>query len=621
LVKRIGLYITLFWSITIQAQYISVGGDFSIDNQRGCRDMPVTVTSTTATPDSIVVLFLYEGRNSATTADTTFLYTSTGDFWLYRFIQNNANRVDSMLVEVLDPVIPDFELHSCNNNDLQVEIMNSDYDIYEIDYGDGTIIQIPVGTFPPIHSYVSSLPVTVTVTGLYTTSTNRCGTNSTTFAPVNLVQPAQFNILTTLDDQSLVIQYNAAPNTITSLEVSLNNTGNFQLFKNLAQGTNTDTLTNLQLPITTYCFRIVSHDACSNFKVYSNELCSIYLAGQAVNNGIDLSWDTFFPANHLSTDIISNGTNIISLVNQELNYSDTSVICQVEYCYYLEAQHSDGSISISNQPVCKVAFSTDTPSRIENISVNINNDEIRWSWQIPANAQIQYYEVLNQNGQFIDSTSVNTLSTFFPDDAGICIKVRVTNICDNISELSSSVCPLLVDRTMNADGSITLNWSDFTGWQNGVNNYTVVIFDLNMNLIDSIAVGNSTEYNDPLPTDDNQVSFYRVWATANDMGLEPSISNLIRVERSPVIAAPNSFTPNGDNLNDVFEVTGKYIKSVNLSILNRWGSTIYQVDGNSWDGTSKGKTVPLGNYVYHIIVKDFINNEHIRTGTVLVLKN
>jgi gliding motility-associated-like protein len=621
LLKRIGLYITLFWSITSQAQYISIGGDFSIDNQRGCRDMFVTVTNTVPPPDSVVVIFLYEGRNSPPTSDTTFLYTSTGNFWLYRFIQNDSNRVDSMLVEVLDPIIPDFELHSCNNNDLEVEIMNSAYDIYEIDYGDGTVIQVPVNTFPPIHSYLSSLPVTVTVTGLYNTSVNRCGTNSITFTPVNQVQPAQINVLSVLDNQSLVIQYVAAPNTITSLEVSLNNTGNFQLFKNLVQGTSADTLLNLQLPITTYCFRVVSHDACSNFKVYSNELCSVYLAGQAVNNSIDLSWGTVFPVNHLSTDIIGNGSNIVSLTNQELNYSDTSIVCKTEYCYYLEIRHSDGSISISNQQVCETAFSTDTPLPIDDISVNIIGDEIRWTWPIPTNTQIQYYEIFSETGQFIDSTSVNTLSTSFPDDTGVCIKMQITDICDNISELSSIVCPLLVDRIINGDGSITLNWSDFTGWQNGVNNYSVVIFDLNMNMLDSISVGSTTQYNDPLPTDDNQVSFYRIWATAIDTGLEPSSSNLIMVERQPVIVAPSSFTPNGDNLNDVFEITGKYIKSVNLSILNRWGSTIYQVNGNSWDGTSNGKQVPLGNYVYHIIVKDFIDNEHIRTGTVLILKN
>ena len=221
----------------------------------------------------------------------------------------------------------------------------------------------------------------------------------------------------------------------------------------------------------------------------------------------------------------------------------------------------------------------------------------------------------------LGSTALNTISTNYPEDAQVCIKVQLTNICDNSSALSPPVCPMLVDNSLNSDGSITLKWSDFTGWQNGVNNYSVVIYNIDMLQTDSIAVGNLTEYNDPLATGNNQVSYYRIWAIANNNNNEASSSNLIRVERPPVIAVPSSFTPNGDSLNDEFVIGGKYLKSVDLSILNRWGSTIYQVNGSSWDGTSGGNQVPLGTYVYHIVVKDFANNEHIRTGTVLILKD
>ena len=619
MLKRIGLYITLFWSFTSNAQYLSVRGDFSIDQQRGCRDLLVTVTN--INPGTDVILYQYEGKTSTVTANTNFLYTTTGGFWLFQYIQGaTGQKADSIFVDILEPVIPDIELQSCNNNDLQVIVNDTAYDVYEIDYGDGTIIQIPVTTLPPLHSYAGPAPVTVVVTGLYNTSFQRCGVNNINFTPVNQVQPAQFNRLTYLDDQSLIIQYNIAPNTITSLEVSLNNTSNFQLFKNISQGTTTDTLTNLQLPLTTYCFRIASHDACSNFKAYSNELCSIIIDAQAVNNSIDLNWSAIFTGNYSNTEVFRDAVSIISLANQPLAYADTSVVCNTNYCYYIEAHHSDGSISRSNQ-VCADAFSTDIPQAVNDISANIMDNEIRWSWLAPPNELVQFYNVFNQMGGLLGSTSLNTISTLYPEDAEVCIKVQLTNICDNSSAISTSVCPLLVNNTLNGNGSITLNWMDFTGWQNGVNNYSVVIFDNDMVMIDSIAVGNLTEYIDPLPTDNNQVSYYRIWASANDNSNETSSSNLIRVERPPVIAVPSSFTPNGDSLNDVFVVAGKYIKSVDLSILTRWGSTIYQVNGSSWDGTSNGNQVPVGTYVYHIIIKDFANNEHIRTGTVLILKD
>jgi gliding motility-associated-like protein len=303
-----------------------------------------------------------------------------------------------------------------------------------------------------------------------------------------------------------------------------------------------------------------------------------------------------------------------------LDYADTSVVCNTNYCYSIETHHNDGSISRSNQ-VCIDAFSTDIPQAVNDISANIIDDEILWSWLTPPNEQVQVYDIFNEMGGLLGSTSLNTISTLFPADPEVCIKVQLTNICDNSSVLSPTVCPLMVNNSLNGNGSVTLTWLDFTGWQNGVNNYSVVIYDNDMVMIDSIAVGNLTEYIDPLPTDNNQVNYYRIWAVANDVSNETSRSNIIRVERPPVIAVPSSFTPNGDSLNDVFVVAGKYIKSVDLSILNRWGSTIFQVNGSSWDGTANGNQVPLGTYVYHIIIKDFANNEHIRTGTVLILKD
>ena len=56
------------------------------------------------------------------------------------------------MIEVLPPVVPSFELQSCNNSEVQLVINNSDYDIYEIDYGDGSPLVLipPTPTHPPI---------------------------------------------------------------------------------------------------------------------------------------------------------------------------------------------------------------------------------------------------------------------------------------------------------------------------------------------------------------------------------------------------------------------------------------------------------------------------------------
>lgn len=54
------------------------------------------------------------------------------------------------------------------------------------------------------------------------------------------------------------------------------------------------------------------------------------------------------------------------------------------------------------------------------------------------------------------------------------------------------------------------------------------------------------------------------------------------------LTIPNVFTPNGDNVNDVFVIAGLQRYPENeLTIINRWGATVYQKKGyqNNWDGS------------------------------------
>jgi gliding motility-associated-like protein len=66
-------------------------------------------------------------------------------------------------------------------------------------------------------------------------------------------------------------------------------------------------------------------------------------------------------------------------------------------------------------------------------------------------------------------------------------------------------------------------------------------------------------------------------------------------------SAPNVFTPNGDNVNDVFEFKFTDVTFVNATILNRWGGTVAELnkDNPTWNGLDEyGKVVSEGNYTY-----------------------
>jgi gliding motility-associated-like protein len=63
---------------------------------------------------------------------------------------------------------------------------------------------------------------------------------------------------------------------------------------------------------------------------------------------------------------------------------------------------------------------------------------------------------------------------------------------------------------------------------------------------------------------------------------------------------PNSFTPNGDGLNDLFGPVQNNIVSFRMLIFNRWGQMIYETFDpvSGWDGSFQGHDCPMGTYVY-----------------------
>lgn len=70
---------------------------------------------------------------------------------------------------------------------------------------------------------------------------------------------------------------------------------------------------------------------------------------------------------------------------------------------------------------------------------------------------------------------------------------------------------------------------------------------------------------------------------------------------SPIIDAPNIFTPNNDNANDVFFLNSQNTTRIEMTILNRWGNKMYEAAGASpsWDGkTPGGNEAQDGTYFY-----------------------
>ena len=79
-------------------------------------------------------------------------------------------------------------------------------------------------------------------------------------------------------------------------------------------------------------------------------------------------------------------------------------------------------------------------------------------------------------------------------------------------------------------------------------------------------------------------------------------SNIAEVSPSPALYIPNSFTPNGDGLNETFQIMGQGHKIHEFLIYNRDGKLVFSgSNGNySWDGSFCGKICQEGAYLYII---------------------
>ncbi|MGQ0829919.1 MAG: gliding motility-associated C-terminal domain-containing protein [Bacteroidota bacterium] len=92
------------------------------------------------------------------------------------------------------------------------------------------------------------------------------------------------------------------------------------------------------------------------------------------------------------------------------------------------------------------------------------------------------------------------------------------------------------------------------------------------------------------------------------------------------IVIPNVFTPNGDGANDVFEITTKNIKELEIKIYNRWGLLVWNSSpsgrlGGAWDGkTTAGAECADGVYYYMLIAKGLDDKEYKEKGFLQLLR-
>jgi gliding motility-associated-like protein len=121
----------------------------------------------------------------------------------------------------------------------------------------------------------------------------------------------------------------------------------------------------------------------------------------------------------------------------------------------------------------------------------------------------------------------------------------------------------------------------------------------------------------PLASPTNNITYTLHVRSANNCGDDTS-SVFVRVYKK--ITIPNTFSPNGDGVNDTWNIDALVTyPDCLLQVFDRYGQQVYRSIGYTkpWDGRSNGNVLPTGTYYY---VLDLKNSTPKMSGWLLIMR-
>ena len=217
-----------------------------------------------------------------------------------------------------------------------------------------------------------------------------------------------------------------------------------------------------------------------------------------------------------------------------------------------------------------------------------------------------------------NETPINTDSNAFE------YRVRGYDLC-NQTLLTDTHTNVLLQGTKQSPYEFSLSFSAYNGWENGVEKYDLFRYLPSKTGWELDTTFNSVERNIQFSNGlDNFTQCYRIRAKKQTAGGQDTFSwsNEVCFDFDPVVWIPNAFSINNDGLNDDFRVVTGAIKTIEISVFNRWGELLYRSNDptKGWDGTYQGNDCQLGVYMYLVKFTGFDDTLYTQSGTLHLLR-
>ena len=127
---------------------------------------------------------------------------------------------------------------------------------------------------------------------------------------------------------------------------------------------------------------------------------------------------------------------------------------------------------------------------------------------------------------------------------------------------------------------------------------------------------------DPVFNIENSGLYKVLFTVKNSYGCTDTSSQTIKVKTNMSVYVPNVFTPNGDNINDIFKPVFHGANAIKLCVFNRWGNKVFESHNNDfeWDGTYAHQTCMEDTYYWTLIYTGENNVSQTKNGMILLMR-
>ncbi|AWM31725.1 gliding motility-associated C-terminal domain-containing protein [Hymenobacter nivis] len=574
---------------------------------------------------------------SPTGASTVYRYTPTAPGPIT--ISENANTtlanggvIGTFYTRVLiayATVPPPFTIAPCPAGVALVTVTDAVYDRYTVRAGSGPEVPVVRRNLPQIVALAGA--ATVTVTGYYNlvgpcTSANTQSIPALPTALVPALNTLTLSAPTPGGELNLAVGQLPAGYIYTLQRALAGTTGPFQNVADVPPGS-----TSVALPAAAAGgYRLLRTDYCQTATIAS---ATRYTLGLAVASAQGRNQLLLTDANPSPGpySVTRNGLAVNNLTPINGGLEDPNVVCGTSYTYRVS---TDGGAVLSNEASLVAASNLAPPTPRLVASFDLQNRPTLTpglpGGPVPAGGTLRYRRLPSAGpvSDFITATNGRTVtdSTGAATLTAVCYSLRLTDLCGNTSAESSVGCPsILAARALDDEATaVSLSWSAFIGPDpSQPTAYALQTLSPDGTALATAAPIAALSTTDAQPPADRQVLRYRLQISGAGIPAGTfSYSSVAQVPRRARLLLPNAFTPNGDGLNDVFEVKGRFLENFVLIVVDRNGQQVFRATDHAttWDGTINGHAPVNGVYVWRFEQTDETGQFIRQTGTVTLLK-